>query len=175
MAPDIVVGCSGGPNMTKVPLTSRQCHFGQWSYLAGGGFLPGTRGQDVTSTSTLPAGPPYFIHVLVYAATSRDDLPFALPHGRPQRLTDALLQSSHPAAATSLGPVRWVGQRGQLPCSLRHIPTAASPAAISFLATAPTGCITASRCTSGRRCISTALAASTTRFGSRYPLPIHER
>jgi hypothetical protein len=99
--------------MTSVALSSSQCRFAQWSYLAGSGFLSGTRGQDVTSISALPPGPPYFVHVLVYAAARRDDLPFALPHGRPQRLTDTLLQSSRPAAV-SLGPVRWAGHNGQL-------------------------------------------------------------
>ena len=112
--PEIVVGCSGGPNMTSVPLTSKQCRFAEWSYLAGGGEVPGSIPNHTTFTSNLPPPPPYFVHVLVYAAAKRSDLPFALPHGPPARLSDALLRSSHPGDAISLGDVRWAGHNGQL-------------------------------------------------------------
>jgi hypothetical protein len=102
MRPAIVAGCSGGPNMTSVPMTSKQCRFAEWSYLAGGGDVPGSIPNHTTFTSNLPPPPPYFVHVLVYAAANRSDLPFAL------------LQSSHPGHAISLGDVRWAGHNGQL-------------------------------------------------------------
>jgi hypothetical protein len=100
--------------MTSEPLTSKQCRFAQWSYLAGGGEVPGSIPNQTTFTSNLPPPPPYFVHVLVYAAADRSDLPFALPHGPPARLSDALLQSSHSGRAISLGDVRWAGHDGQL-------------------------------------------------------------
>jgi hypothetical protein len=106
--PQIVAGCSGGPNMSSVPLTSKQCRFAEWSYLAGGGEVPGSIPNHATFTSNLSPPRPYFVHVLVYAAANRSDLPFALPHGPPARLSDALLQS------ISLGGVRWAGHNGQL-------------------------------------------------------------
>jgi hypothetical protein len=83
MRPQIVAGCSGGPNMTSVPLTSKQCRFAEWSYLARGGEVPGSIPNHATFTSNLPPPPPYFVHVLVYAAANRPDLPFTLPHGPP--------------------------------------------------------------------------------------------
>jgi hypothetical protein len=100
--------------MTSVPLTSRQCRLAQWSYVAGSGEVPGSIPNHTTFTSSLPPPPPYFVHVLVYAAARRSDLPFALPHGPPERLSDALLQGSHRFKAVSLGDVRWAGHDGEL-------------------------------------------------------------
>ncbi|MFZ0043509.1 MAG: hypothetical protein WAK93_19525 [Solirubrobacteraceae bacterium] len=114
MRPKIVVGCSGGINMTSEPLNSHQCRFAEWSYLAEGAAFPGEVPNITTFISTLPPPPPYFVHVLVYGAATQADLPFALPHGPPERLTDALLQSSHPGHAISLGDVRWAGHNGLL-------------------------------------------------------------
>ncbi len=99
--------------MSAVPLTSRRCRLAQWSYLTVG-FLPGTLDTDDTTNSILPPAPPYFVHVLIYGAAARSDLPFALPGGPPQHLSDALLQSSHPERAILLGDVRWAGRDGQL-------------------------------------------------------------
>jgi hypothetical protein len=113
MRPEVVAGCSGGSSMNAVPLTSRQCRFAQWSYLTNG-FLPGTLGTDVSSSSIFPPAPPYFVHVLVYGAVARSDLPFPLPKGPPQHLSDALLQSNHPGRAILVGDVRWGGHKGQL-------------------------------------------------------------
>jgi hypothetical protein len=100
--------------MTSKPLSSNQCRFAEWSYLAEGGAFPGEVPNITTFISTLPPPPPYFVHVLVYGAATKADLPFALPHGPPARLSDALLQSSHPGHAISLGDVRWAGHSGQL-------------------------------------------------------------
>ena len=72
--PEIVAGCSGGPNMTSVPLTSKQCRFAEWSYLAGSDEVPGSIPNHTTFTSNLPPPPPSFVHVLVYAAANRSDL-----------------------------------------------------------------------------------------------------
>jgi hypothetical protein len=100
--------------MTSVQLTSKQCRFAEWSYLAEVGEVPGSVPNHTTFTSNLPPPPPYFVHVLVYAAANRADLPFTLPHGPSARLSDALLQSSHPGRAISLGDVRWADHEGQL-------------------------------------------------------------
>jgi hypothetical protein len=100
--------------MTSVSLTSDRCRFAQWSYLAGSGEVPGSIPNHTTFMSNLPPPPPYFVHVLVYAATNQSALPFALPHGPPTHLSDRLLQSSHPEHAISLGDVRWGGHDGQL-------------------------------------------------------------
>ncbi len=97
--------------MTSVPLTSMRCRFAEWSYLAGNGEIPGSIPNHTSFISNLPPPPPYFVHVLVYAAANP---PFALPHGPPARLTDTLLNSSHPTHAISLGDVRWAGHDGQL-------------------------------------------------------------
>lgn len=112
-SPYVVAGCSGGTRTTNVPLTSKDCRFAQWSYLASGVPLPGTRGKDVTFLSRLPPSPPYFVHVLVYVSRGTSGLPFALPEGRARRLSDALLQSNR-TRAVSLGWVRWAGRYGQL-------------------------------------------------------------
>lgn len=113
MRPQVGAGCSGGATMNSVPLTSHQCRFAQWSYLAFGEAPAGTRGKNVLWTS-LPPPPPYFVHVLIYAADSRSDLPFALPNGPPRHLSDALLATSHPTRAILLEDARWGGRDGQL-------------------------------------------------------------
>ncbi len=114
LRPQIVVGCSGGPKFNSVPLNSRQCRFAEWSYLTGTGDVPGSVPNHTTFMSTLPPPPPYFVHVLVYGAATRSDLPFALPQGPPKRLSDTLLQSSHPSKAIFVGEVRWAGHDGEL-------------------------------------------------------------
>jgi hypothetical protein len=111
---NVVAGCSGGPTMNNVPLASKQCRFAQWSYLTYGRPIPGTQTGMVTSATELPPPPPYFIHVLVYGTTDASALGFALPHGRPRPLTDALLQRTNRRRAVLISHVQWAGHPGEL-------------------------------------------------------------
>lgn len=110
----VVAGCSGGPAMTDVPLESKACRFAQWSYLTYGRAIPGMENGGVTSASELTPPPPYFVHVLVYAARDASALSFALPRGRPIPLTDALLQRTNARRAILIGHVRWGRHPGEL-------------------------------------------------------------
>ena len=111
---NVVAGCSGGRGMTDVPPTSRACRLAQWSYLTYGIPVPGMENGGVTSASELTPPPPYFVHVLVYGARDASALGFALPRGRPTRLTDALLQRTNGRRAVLIRHVRWAGHSGEL-------------------------------------------------------------
>jgi len=112
--PNVVAGCSGGPTMNNVPLASKQCRFAQWSYLTYGRPIPGGQNGIVVTSSELTPPPPYFVHVLVYGTTDPSALGFALPHGRPRPLTDALLQRTNKRRAILISRVQWAGHPGEL-------------------------------------------------------------
>jgi hypothetical protein len=112
--PNIDAGCSGGPTMNSVPLASKDCRFAHWSYLTYGRPIPGAQNGIVVEASELTPPPPYFVHVLVYGTTEPSALGFALPHGRPKPLTDALLQRINARRALLISHVRWAGHQGDL-------------------------------------------------------------
>jgi hypothetical protein len=110
--PYIVAGCSGGPHLKRVPLASKQCMFAEWSYLTEIA-VPGMPDRGVHLISTLPAPPPYFVHVLVYGTTDPSKFGLAVPRGRPRPLSDRLLSSNHPHAIL-IRRLRWAGHGGEL-------------------------------------------------------------
>lgn len=112
--PNVVAGCSGGPDMTDVPLASKECRFAQWSYLTYGPTIPGAQNGMVVEASELTPPPPYFVHVLVYGTTDVSALGFALPRGRPTPLTDTLLQRTNRRRAVLISRVVWAGHSGEL-------------------------------------------------------------
>jgi hypothetical protein len=110
--PYIVAGCSGGPHLNRVPPASRQCKFAEWSYMTQLP-IPGMPDRGAHVLSTLPAPPPYFVHVLVYGTNDPRAFGLALLRGHGHRLSDRLLRGTH-RHALLIRHVRWGGRRGEL-------------------------------------------------------------
>ncbi len=166
-----LAGCSGGPHLDNVPITSKQCRLAWWNYQVAVppqvmvSMLPRwARSRDISWTH--PPGQPWTAHVLIYASTVGNPLPFPLPPARAhaRRLTDALLYSNR-LHAVSLGNVRWSGRDGELVLAPPFGP-GGMPAITSSLASPVAASTTRSPCIRGRRSSASALVGGRARYTS---------
>lgn len=109
-------GCSSaGRTPIEEPLGSKRCAEALWDYQILPTHLPlpaWTHGKTILSPSdVLP--PPWYVHVLLYAAVGGSPFQYPLQPGGPRRLTESLISSFH-SRAISLGRIRWAGISGML-------------------------------------------------------------